>query len=678
MNTNKKTLRVLCLALVLILLGSAIAGLINSSFTGVKVSRISFETANGELSGLLYMPKDASESNPKPTIIVTHGYLNSAEMQDANAIELSRRGFVVLALDQYDHGHSALNSENYMSEDFLGMWMPFWVNSMNDAVTYMYEQPYVLKDENGNGVIGVTGHSMGGFSSTMALAMDEMQYAETGVRKIMAGLTEGSDFSYTSFAQVDVATADALGGGRVMGKVAAQYDEFFFNDPSETVNTVRHKDYVSTDEAKTWLEQSAPEANTWYDTADGGKRIIYQPAQTHPWNHFSAETTGYAISFYMTAFADYADMLNDIDASSQVWQLKEFFELIALIGFVLLFVPVVTLITKLPFFKEAVTEKIPVRVSQTSGAGKVVGIVVLVIVALLPAIFYTPLVDGGAGSTVVNVLTCLALVGAVVGVVCCIVSAKAGNKAVRNGSLLAILSGVCLALTSHFAMYENITFWSAPAVSDIAYWTINAALISLLATSLTFVISKAKEGVKLSDYGVVCSAKTIFAGLCTAIVAVAAGYLVLALMDVLFKADFRIWTFAFKTWDFNILPAVLKYLPTFLLFYIVSTVSITLNTNTEGTKGVKGYFLAMFLNAGGIFIWLIRQYGTLFATGVAAHPESALSGIVLVAMVPTLAVAAILSRALYKRVGNIWTPAFLNAILMTIMTLANTTVFLKV
>jgi hypothetical protein len=177
---------------------------------------------------------------------------------------------------------------------------------------------------------------------------------------------------------------------------------------------------------------------------------------------------------------------------------------------------------------------------------------------------------------------------------------------------------------------------------------------------------------------VVCSAKTIFAGLCTAIVAVAAGYLVLALMDVLFKADFRIWTFAFKTWDFNILPAVLKYLPTFLLFYIVSTVSITLNTNTEGTKGVKGYFLAMFLNAGGIFIWLIRQYGTLFATGVAAHPESALSGIVLVAMVPTLAVAAILSRALYKRVGNIWTPAFLNAILMTIMTLANTTVFLKV
>ena len=83
------------------------------------------------------------------------------------------------------------------------------------------------------------------------------------------------------------------------------------------------------------------------------------------------------------------------------------------------------------------------------------------------------------------------------------------------------------------------------------------------------------------------------------------------------------------------------------------------------------------MNAGGIFLWLVRQYGVLFATGVAAHPNAALSGIVLVAMVPTLAIAAILSRALYKRTGNVWTPAFLNAMLMTIMTVANTTVYLK-
>ena len=199
MKMKKGTSLLLCISLVLVLLGSIFAGLFNGGLGSTKVRRISFDTANGQLSGLLYMPKDASSSNPKPTLIVTHGYLNSAEMQDANAIELSRRGFVVLALDQYDHGHSKINASAYSSNDFFGMWLPFWVNSMNDAVQYMYDQPYVLKDSAGNGVIGLAGHSMGGFSTTMALAMDEMQYATTGVRKVHAGLTEGSDFSYSAF-----------------------------------------------------------------------------------------------------------------------------------------------------------------------------------------------------------------------------------------------------------------------------------------------------------------------------------------------------------------------------------------------------------------------------------------------------------------------------------------------
>ena len=76
-------------------------------------------------------------------------------------------------------------------------------------------------------------------------------------------------------------------------------------------------------------------------------------------------------------------------------------------------------------------------------------------------------------------------------------------------------------------------------------------------------------------------------------------------------------------------------------------------------------------------LWLILQYGKLFATGVSMHPGSALSGIVLVAMVPTLSIAAIISRNLYKKTGNIWTPAFLNALLMTTMALANTMVAFK-
>ncbi|MBQ6527373.1 MAG: alpha/beta hydrolase [Clostridia bacterium] len=288
---KKLPLRLLVLSLVLVFCFSFLASVFHSGMFSVNISRISFDTANGQLSGLLYMPKGADASNPRPAVIVTHGYLNSAEMQDANAVELSRRGYVVLALDMYDHGHSNINESVYEPYApygaFLMTWAPFWINSMNDAVQYMYDQPYVLKDESGNGIIGVTGHSMGGFSSTMAVYYDETAFAETGIRKIKANLTEGSDFSYSGIFGVTADVFNQSGGGRILGKVAAQYDEFFFGAPDDPAGTVRKKNYVATPDGLTFLQQETAQADTWYDTSDGGKRIIYQPAQTHPWNHFS-------------------------------------------------------------------------------------------------------------------------------------------------------------------------------------------------------------------------------------------------------------------------------------------------------------------------------------------------------------------------------------------------------
>ncbi len=676
MKVSKASVRLLCVALVVILAGSILASVFNGS-NGVKVSRTQFETANGTLSGLLYMPSDASSTHPKPTIIVTHGYLNSAEMQDANAIELSRRGYVVLALDQYDHGHSDYKNELYSDTSFFGIWLPFWVNSMHDAVAYMYEQPYVLKDENGNGIIGVTGHSMGGFGTTMAIAMDEQEFLQTGIRKIYCGLTEGSDFMYTGFVGIDAATADSLGGGRYQGKVAAQYDEFFFNDPAVQGGTVRHKDYVSTPDGMTFLQQTSPaQANTWYETSDGGHRIIYQPAQTHPWNHFSKTTTAYAISFYTEAFKDFQSDLTAIDPQNQVWQWKEFFECVALVGFVMLILAVAQILLALPFFSRAKTGTLPVQ-ATTSGTKKWIGYVITVIAILLPAFFFTPLMDDGAGSASVNILFFAGLAAGVCGLVCFILSLMKKTSASPVGSCFLAVSGALLALIAKRPMYQDNSVWTAPGINSIAYWTIGCALMALVVMSAVYVFLKDHSRLSLADYGVTFKPVAIIAGICTALVSVVIAYAVLFLMDALFKTDFRIWTFAFKTFDMNILPAILRYLPTFLLFYVISTASITINTNTQGTKGIKGYLLAICLNAGGAILWLANQYIRLFATGVAAHPGSALSGIVLVAMVPTLSIAAIISRNLYKRTGNIWTPACLNALLMTTMAIANTMVAFK-
>ena len=106
----------------------------------------------------------------------------------------------------------------------------------------MYQQDYVLKDEAGNGIIGVSGHSMGGFSASYAVYLDETAFfPATGRRMIYAILTEGSDYKWSTYIGFDTAAADATAGGRYYGKVAAQYDEFFFNEDVWANDTVVHK-----------------------------------------------------------------------------------------------------------------------------------------------------------------------------------------------------------------------------------------------------------------------------------------------------------------------------------------------------------------------------------------------------------------------------------------------------
>ena len=669
MKLCKCTKSLLALALALILLGSCLASLFNTGFGSVSVERISFDGGHGTLSGILYMPKDASAENPKPTVIVTHGYLNSAEMQDLNAIELSRRGYVVLALDMYDHGHSAGNAEN------TGSFLTFWPTSLYDAASYMYEQPYVLKDANGNGIIGVTGHSMGGFSSSMALFMDEQAFAATGVRKIYCGVSEGSDYSYTAWLGLTVDLAAANGGGRTLGKIAAQYDEFFFNPDGNKGGTVIKKDYVATTEGKTFLEQEAPEAGVWYDTADGGKRIIYQPAETHPWNHTSTVSCGHVIDFYTVAFADYNANLNNLPANDQIWVYKELFELVALVGLMLAVVPVIMLIVKLPFFKKAVTGPVA-PLPSVSGAGSKLGTFALLLaVILLPGLLFPALMDKNMSGEVMGLIGDAGVIFAIAGIAAVIVGLKE-NKKVAFAGIAAAIFGGALKLFTVVPSYG--AGWNAPSVNQIAYWTLICAIISALVMALVYIVSKSRqESVSIANYGLKACPIAIVASLATALVGVVAVYAVVFLIDAIFVTDFRIWVFAFKTFEFSITPDILQYLPTFLMYYIISSAAIMINTNTEKLQGWKGYALAIALNCGGIVVYLIRQYGTLFATGTAAYPTQALSSILLVAMVPTLAIAACFSRALYKRTGNIWTAAFFNGILMTIMTLANTCVYFQ-
>jgi len=677
-HLKDKRATLLIIALVLIIGGSILAHMFNTSYYSTDVDRIRFETATGELSGLLYKPEGANSEDPRPTIVTTHGYLNSAEMQDAPAIELSRRGYVVLALDMYDHGHSINKTEFEPSSAFFS----FWTTSMYEAAQYMYEQDYVLKDENGNGILAVAGHSMGGFSSTMAIVQDEKFFAENGFRKIHAGLPMGSDYSFTSYVGVTPDVAFEAYGPRMVGIVAAHYDDFFFDSQArETGQTVVYKDYVQTSEGQNFLgNPDNPEAGTVYNLDNGGKRVIYTPNEIHPWNHFSATTTSHQIDFYTQAFNGYTSTNQtnvNLSSDNQIWFYKELTEFIAMIGFFLLMIPLVSYLFSIPFLANAKTKFNETIQAPSSGGNNILYWIILIVSALFPALFFPALMSkSGSGLTILRYFAIAILIISIIALI--ISFTKKGDKSLSSVILgplgLIITSGILYWLISNAAnvLTLNSTF-NEPTTNQILYWAIVVTAVITIITIATHYIFKSSGQVKLKQYGFIVNWKSILSALITAAVSVIIGYLILFIIDALLTVDFRFWTWAVKTFESRHVYSALRYMPLFFLYFYIT--GITVNANTERMNGWKAYLLGCFLIVGGLVIYLILHYGVLFMTGTALWPAQALSSILLFALIPTLIVATFFNKIFYKMTGNVYTGVFVNTILMTMITVANTTLY---
>ncbi len=128
----------------LALIGGLIAHLVQTS-GGVRVEDVRYPGRAGEtLSALLYVPASATPAHRAPAVLVSHGFINTREMQSPFAIELARRGFVVLAMDMTGHGYSG----GPMAIDGFGG---------PASLAYLRALPFVDPAN-----VGLEGHSMGG------------------------------------------------------------------------------------------------------------------------------------------------------------------------------------------------------------------------------------------------------------------------------------------------------------------------------------------------------------------------------------------------------------------------------------------------------------------------------------------------------------------------------------
>lgn len=348
MNPPSRALPLLILSLGLIFGGGLLAWFIQTDAGAIAVQDIRFQSDSGAtLSALLYVPENASPDTPAPGVLAVHGYINSRETQAPYAIELARRGYVVLNMDQRGHGYS---DPPAFAEGFGGP----------AGLKFLRSLPQVDTDQ-----IVLIGHSMGGWTVLSAAAAARDDYRAV----IVSGSSTGT---------FGVPRGDA-GFPRNFGLVEGKYDEF-----SATMwGSPTGAGVVNTDKLKTQFGTALPvEIGRLYGNLEAGTaRRLYQPAQTHPANHITL--SGIAPVLDWVQFT--SDAPHPLDPHQQIWWLKELGTLLSLIGGILLLFALGRLLLETRLFSELKTS--PESAAGLNSFGWWIGAAIFVAV---PALTYFP------------------------------------------------------------------------------------------------------------------------------------------------------------------------------------------------------------------------------------------------------------------------------------------------
>lgn len=609
MKSRKKRTAVfwLCIALVLCLISAVGASLVQTNFGKVTIRDLRFETASGHtMSALLLIPDNATLETPAPAIVCSHGWYNNREMQDLNYVEYARRGYVVLSIDMYGHG----NSDNLPT----GTW---WepqnnANGMYDAVQMMATLPFVDAQR-----IGVTGHSNGALASRTAVLLDNE--AETPL--IAAALLVSNDAVY----KTEEGEFYNMFGSRDAGIVACQYDEFFHRVTLEDGSRTAPRDYIDQATAQSFLHfgqdptgLDVRSSYTMYtEQIDGEEaiRVIYNPAITHPWAHFSKGVVASSVEFFDAAL----DAPIKLDSNNQIWQVKAFFNAIGLVGFMMF----------------AVNLALVLLDSKVFGSLKAAA-------PVQPA----PALTGKQRSWF------------------------------WISNLLATLFSILVYMVGYsYINKSKPAFFPQAPVFFIGVWSLLCGLFALL---LIWIGGKVAGKADTTANGVRISAGKLGKTIVLGVVVAAASYGLVFAADFFFKTDFRLWVLPLKAFTADKLPIVVMYLPFFLVYYICNSISINSYNYFEMGKKSWGNIttLAVF-NGLASLIMILIMYICFFVSGKLPSEfipwfGGSIIGIWLYPIVVILPVAAVVSRILYKRTRNPYLAGIIMALIVTTMSCTNT------
>ena len=606
----------------------------------------------GELYYKLYVPETATEDNPAPGVLLLHGYQNDHETGAAYAIELARRGVVVMAIDEYGHGATTagLVNRGYVNHKVtvnygndseadgtfksIGGATRYKV-MMNFSNLSFFDEHYttdsdgnVLTDSSVGGVaayavfaempfvdssrMGVSGHSMGTWSSWSVAAA----YSGTDIMPKATVLQCGELFRDSAY------DSNAIKFNNVL-LLQAKWDEFsYFRDYENTVSdellaSPLRSEFLGVNEGEgKW--------NTTFGSFDDGSARRMELLMT---NHRLTTHNSHGLATAIEWFEDALGFENDIPATNQVAMTKEVLVLIAMLCAIVAMLPLMNILLTVPFFKEIEQPLPSVETVKTNGQWWK-GAIITMLLSFATYPFMTQLGHG-----------LLPL------------PEKIFRMTVGNGFLswymLLIIIMIIMTAVSRKKAKKN--------GGDASYYSMGLA--------------KASEPDKIS---------WSLMGRCAVLVLYMAGmmYILVSICEKAFKLDFRfIWPF-FKSFTCARFGQFWVYILIYVCFFTLNNSKIMASSRCKATyeQGFKGFMGCWWRNAimmvGGVLLIVLLEYIPFFANigpGADLLFGSTFGGpfmSLLILFAPQVLVFSLIGTYIYRRTGSVYTGAF------TIATLA--------
>jgi hypothetical protein len=370
------TRKLLLIALLVVFLSSFIASQIQTSGGLVDVRDIKIPTQNGQwVVADLFKPRTATSESPAPLVVVIPGFQRSKEALSNIAIELSRRGIVVILIDPYAQGFSSASmSRRAATTEGYGMF------AVVDYAASSSNLNYIDKSR-----IGATGHSAGGNAAIRGANYFGKEAISSGQpSKLHSVFVSGYVLTLTDKVLQDVRSN--------VGVSYAFYDEGAYR------NELKNGDMRKAPEALRTVNSGFGPGEVAIEEVELGRyygdkdkrtlRVVHNEMVLHPFQPYITEATANQLEYFERVF----EIESDLSTQNQIWYWKELLGLISLIAALVAVVPMGRLLLEIPYFKPLV-HPIPPAVSQPRGKAKLLFWSMFTTGALIACFTYIPMAE---------------------------------------------------------------------------------------------------------------------------------------------------------------------------------------------------------------------------------------------------------------------------------------------